>query len=198
MPVSPLIAARTPQIDKNKLRQDWNTYIDWLQSKGLRGSKTLDVGDTPETNEGMKKVREYSQLFPKSLVNPQNVKLIQQEFLDLKERMNKDIRAGRAGMVKEQEIFPGLSSADEKPGSKTTSYKFPESEFKLPSGKKIKTGFVTVGENFPELDEKTKEEIRLAQELEEKKKRAKLSVPIPPNSEIRKPLIKKAQDAGNN
>ena len=190
MPVSPLIAAKTPQIDKDKLKQDWNTYIDWLQSKGLRGSKTLDVGDTPEVNVGMKKVREYSQLFPNSLVKPQNVKLIQQEFLDLKERMNRDIKAGKARMKKEQEIFPGLSSADEKPGSKTTSYKFPESEFTLPSGKKI-TGFVTVEENFPKLDKKTKEEVRLAQELEEKKKS---SVPIPSNSEIRKPLIKKAQD----
>jgi hypothetical protein len=216
MPVSPIVAARTPQIDKNKLRQDWNTYVDWLESKGLKGSTKLDVGDTPETNEGMKKVKEYAKLFPNSLVKPENVKIIQQEFIDLRGRMNKDVSEGRASMETKQDIFPGLSTADEKPGSKTTSFKFPTGEFKLPSGEVKKTGFVTVEENFQNLDPSLKQEIKNAQiaasdqAITTQKNKAKLSVknpkvttqtqptpPIPPTAAIRQPIVQKAiQDLG--
>ena len=51
-----------PQLS-DKLRTHWGAYLDWLDTKGLRGKPELDSNDL-----GGKMIDEYRKQFPETLV----------------------------------------------------------------------------------------------------------------------------------
>ena len=110
-----------PKID-DATKQSWNDYVQYLQTKGLKGHPSLDQGDT-----ALKVLDAYRKENPKSLLSRDNIPLIQQEFSSYRGKALADIKSGKAsGPVNPDENFmPGLSKIDGIPGSMTTSYTFP-------------------------------------------------------------------------
>ena len=110
-----------PKID-DATKQSWNDYVQYLQTKGLKGHPSLDQGDT-----ALNVLDAYRKENPKTLLTRENIPLIQQEFSTYRGKALADIKSGKAtGPVNPDENFmPGLSKIDGIPGSMTTSYSFP-------------------------------------------------------------------------
>lgn len=110
------------------LRSDWNNYVGWLESKGVKGSPELD-----KNNTGFKYLDEYRKANPNTLLSKESIPQVQnylQEYRNwvIESHKNKT----RPIQFKEDpgsnyELFmPNLSKVDGYPGQFTTSYKFPQ------------------------------------------------------------------------
>ncbi len=109
----------------SQLRLEWNKYIDWLASKGLRGDESLDHG-----GKGVEMVKQYMAEHPGTILSPEVIDDIQEEFAKYKDWSLKEIDAGRANFApgtSKENYMRALSIIDGIPGQRTTTFKFPES-----------------------------------------------------------------------
>lgn len=118
---------------------DWNDFVSFIESKGMKGSKELDNHDK---NLGEQLLNEYKKVNPKSTLDYGLVLDIQVEFQRLKEKaIAFEQRRGNSGV----NIMPNISKPDGWLGSLTTSNKFPEMVFKTAD---YTEGLGLVGGNF--------------------------------------------------
>lgn len=112
----------------NKLRKDWNDYVSWLDTKGLKGHPSLDSNDL-----GGKMVEQYQKENPNTLVSRQSIPAIQQEFQKYRDYVLNQVKAGKATLspgVTPDNFMYNLSKVDGIPGQRTTSFQFPQSYLK--------------------------------------------------------------------
>lgn len=100
-------------------RQEWNAYVDWLDKKGMKGSTELDKGDT-----GLQYFNQFLKENPSISLRPEHIKAVQQEIEGIAQK-SRDLLQ-RQGNPNAQNVMRGTSKFDNIPGSKTTSFKFPE------------------------------------------------------------------------
>ncbi|HWC57719.1 MAG TPA: hypothetical protein VG621_02105 [Candidatus Paceibacterota bacterium] len=110
---------------RQRLPQDWNDYLDWLDTLNLRGNEALDHNDL-----GGAMIDRYVREHPGTSLSRESVKDIQKFFVDYKNWVLDQIK-NREGMFKskedEEHFLEGLSKVDNWAGSQTTRYKFPRS-----------------------------------------------------------------------
>jgi hypothetical protein len=109
----------------SQLRLEWNKYVDWLESKGLKGDESLDHG-----GKGVEMVKQYMAEHPGTILNPEVIDDIQEEFVKYRDWSLKQIEDGKANFgpgVNKENYMRALSIVDKIPGQRTTSFKFPES-----------------------------------------------------------------------
>ncbi len=110
-----------PQPLDDKVKAEWNKYVDWLDTKGMKGKPELDTDKV-----GFKYLEQYRKENPNTILTPDLVLPIQQEFQTYRTKALENIKAGKAKFDGTDEQFmPGLSKLDGYPGRYTTSYKFP-------------------------------------------------------------------------
>ena len=130
---------KKPVVVDNKVRQDWNNYLDFLSSKGLQGHPSLDKGDN-----GNRMIDLYRKENPNTSLSRDMVTPIQQEFSKYRDSMIQNLRDKKAMIsdasapggrfVKPDEnldnYMSSLSKVDGIAGSMTTSHKYPISMLK--------------------------------------------------------------------
>jgi len=107
----------------NQHRQDWNAYVKWLETQGLKGDPRLDKGDF-----GKQVLLKYRQINPTTSISPEMVQPIQADFANLRNYSLDQIKQKKAAFaegVNEQNFMQELSKLDAYPGSKTTLHSFP-------------------------------------------------------------------------
>ena len=75
----------------DKVKQDWNMYLSWLDKKGMRGKKELDSGDL-----GNKLFRQYLKETPNTNLSEKIIPSIRQAYVDLRNDRLKEIQGGSA------------------------------------------------------------------------------------------------------
>ncbi len=107
----------------NSIRKGWNEYINWLDSKGLKGKPELD-----KNNYGFKVLEEFRKEHPNSPITKERIPIIQKEFSNYRQWVLDKVKAGKAdiGNVKEEDFMKNLSITDGIPGQFTTAVKFPD------------------------------------------------------------------------
>ena len=104
-------------------RKDWNNYVSWLEQKGYKGSPLLDKKDTGLATSLFNQFRKEN---PTATISLDNVKSVQSEMERLAEAARQ--LEARRGNPNAANIMQGTSKVDGWPGSKTTSFKFPDLE----------------------------------------------------------------------
>ena len=112
----------------DNLRQQWNNYVDWTESKGLKGDESLD-----KAGLGYKLFDEYVATHDTEL-NREKLKDIRIEFLKLRAHIIQDVKEGKANFEKgltEDNLLKSVVSNEKTgdpvyPGSKFGSLKFPK------------------------------------------------------------------------
>ena len=99
-------------------RRDWNAYVDWLEKKGLKGSKELDKGET-----SFKHLDDFIKENPTTTISRDIIKDVQMEVQALADNVRDFAR--RKNNPNAENLMTGTSKFDGIPGSKTTSFKFP-------------------------------------------------------------------------
>lgn len=79
-----------PPVDMDKVKQDWNSYLDYLDMKKVRGSADLDKADL-----GNKYFREYLKENPNTSLNESIIPKIREAYLDLRNSQVTDIQSGK-------------------------------------------------------------------------------------------------------
>ena len=140
----------TPKVD-NKLREDWNMFLDYLDKKGIRGNPTLDAGGL-----GYKLYDQYVKETPNTTLSRATLPIIRGEMTKYRQWVLDEAKAGRARLpegLKEEDfmkhILANESTADPLyPGSQLTATKFPSGFLKTFLNDKLvkeeKIPFVTV------------------------------------------------------
>jgi len=108
----------------NTHRQDWNSYIGWLDKKGLKGSPSLDHNDL-----GGQMIDQYRKENPNTSVSRDMVIPIQKEFGKYRDYALSQIQNGKgtfAPGTNKDNFLRSLSIVDNIPGQRTTSYSFPK------------------------------------------------------------------------
>lgn len=115
-------------------RSYWNGFVDFIRSKGLKGSELLDRKDLDISH---KLFNAYNKLHKKLVDYSTFVTLVQQDIIEYRKMALEQIRLSRA-KHSENPAYPlmyagddnsfmaGLSQLDGFAGVKTTSYKFPK------------------------------------------------------------------------
>ncbi len=106
-----------PPLSPQQLK-DWNSYIDWLESKGMKGSVELDKGET-----SFKWLADYQRENPQTTISKETIKSVQYEMQKLADNVRDFER--RRNNPNAENLMQGTSQLDGIPGSKTTSFKFP-------------------------------------------------------------------------
>lgn len=101
-------------------RAEWNSYVDWLDAKGMKGSQKLDKRDTGLAS-GL--FNQFKKENPDVTLTLDNISLVQTEMQKLQQSARSF--AERRGDANADNIMEGVSQIDNWPGSKTTSFKFP-------------------------------------------------------------------------
>jgi hypothetical protein len=114
-----------PLTDKQK--QDWNSFLDFVDKEGFKGSPALDDKDK---GLGMYLMQKYRSLNPKVTISYQDVPRVQQALQDYKSTLVDQYKKGLIAPTDsiknpETDIMGGISPVDGWLGSKTSSYKFP-------------------------------------------------------------------------
>ena len=107
----------------NKVRDDWNRYLAWLDTKGLRGKPELDTNDL-----GNKMIDEYRKVNPTTTVSREIIPSIQADFANLKQFGLNKVKAGQAKFdvgVNENNFMQDLSKIDGLAGQFSTQHNFP-------------------------------------------------------------------------
>jgi len=114
---------KEPVID-NKVRKEWNKYIEFLAEKGLKGSPSLDKDDL-----GGKMIDEYRKNNPDTVISRELIVPIQKEFQNYRKFRLDGIKKGDIKFsegVDENNFMRALSVVDGIAGQRTTSFSFPE------------------------------------------------------------------------
>lgn len=134
-------------------RDLWNNYVDYLNTKGLKGSKDLDNKDTQLSR---KVFDEYTKANKLNLKYDEFIPEIQRSISTYRNAAINKINSGEAVYTKPIDTFmQGLSTVDGWAGSKTTSWKFPSDNLldkntKKPIGKNsVYQKFADGGDIFP-------------------------------------------------
>jgi hypothetical protein len=129
----------------NTIRQAWNDYVSWLDTKGMKGKPELDKDDL-----GGKMIDLYRKENPKTPIRRELIVPIQKEFSKYRDWSLDQVKQGKimlAEGVTPDNFMKHLSVVDGIPGQRTTSFSFPNSYLETYyDGKKIKkedTGFST-------------------------------------------------------
>ena len=111
----------------NKIRQDWNDYVDSLEKRKLKGHPMLDTNGL-----GYKVLDDYVKTTPGTSLNREMIPRIQQEFGNYRNYVLNLVKQGKAQLngVKPEDFMATLSKVDGYPGQLTTSFKFPDSYLK--------------------------------------------------------------------
>jgi hypothetical protein len=143
----------SPEKVTDQLRHDWNNYVDWLATKGMKGSPELDKNDL-----GGKMIDQYRAELKKqnrtTSVSREVIGSIQEEFSKYRGWSLEEIHAGRAAFAdgaNDDNYMRALSIIDKIPGQRTTSFKFPDMYLKHMDGITAKLenqGFAKVGKDF--------------------------------------------------
>jgi hypothetical protein len=80
-----------PKIDMNKVKQDWNAYLDYLEEKGVKGLPALD-----KDNLGNKYFKEYLRKNPNTSLNENIIPKIREAYKTLRDSQIADMQAGKA------------------------------------------------------------------------------------------------------
>jgi hypothetical protein len=80
-----------PKVDMQKVKQDWNAYLDYLDTKKISDRKELDKNDL-----GNKYFREYLKANPNTSLNENIIPKIREAYLDLRNRSIADMQLGKA------------------------------------------------------------------------------------------------------
>ena len=72
------------------IMQQWNGYVDWLDSKGMKGSPELDKGDT-----GFKMMEMYRKENPSFKLTKEDIGLVQQRLQDYRSFALDSIKQGK-------------------------------------------------------------------------------------------------------
>jgi hypothetical protein len=80
-----------PKVDMNKVKQDWNVFLDYLEKKGVRGKPALDTG-----NLGNKYFKEYLKANPNTSLNENIIPKIREAYQTLRNSQIADMQAGKA------------------------------------------------------------------------------------------------------
>ena len=122
-----------------KLRGDWNSYVQYLKSKGMQGHPSLDKNDL-----GGQMIDQYQKENPSTSVSRATIAPIQQELSKYRDYSINELRNKRAVLsdaqnptgrfVTPNENLDGymkdLSKVDGIAGQRTTSYQFPDQYMK--------------------------------------------------------------------
>ncbi len=134
-----------PPIEDND-RISWNQYVDFLESKGLKGHPSLD-----KDGLGNRMIEEYKKVNPNTTLSVDKIIPIQKEFQKYRDWSLGQIKEGKAAFgegVNEDNYMKSLSQVDGLAGQRTTSFKFPTSYLKYLENNKLQKvenqGFATV------------------------------------------------------
>jgi len=112
-----------PQNLTPQQRKEWNAYVDYLDKKGYKGSPLLDKKDTGLATSLFNQFKKEN---PNTTLSLDHVKAVQSEMETLaNSARNFEARRGNPNATN---IMAGTSKVDGWPGSKTTSFKFPDME----------------------------------------------------------------------
>lgn len=113
----------SPQLTP-KQRQDWNSFIDYLDKSGYKGNPMLDDRDK---KLGQFLFEKYRHETPGVTITYQDIPRIQQSMQDIRKDAVNMYKTGKAqfDVKSEDEIMPNISAVDGWLGSKTSSHKFP-------------------------------------------------------------------------
>lgn len=104
-------------------RTYWNGYVNYLETKGLKGSALLD---SRSTELSKKMFNTYSKEQGRTIDYTFFVTLVQVDIAEYRTKALSQIHSGKATFAgADSEFMSGLSVIDGWAGSKTTSYKFP-------------------------------------------------------------------------
>lgn len=110
----------------NGQRQEWNSFLDYLQKRGVKGNPALDNRDT---GLGQKLMEEYRAQNPHFSLTYDQVPQVQQDLQDYRNSLVQQYKSGKAAVTPDiksaDDIMPDLSPADGWLGSKTSSHKYP-------------------------------------------------------------------------
>lgn len=112
----------------NKLRSDWNLYVNYLEKKGMKGHPDLD-----KNNLGNTMLAEYIKKNPSTSLTLDSVLPIQKEFSNYRKWSLDQIKQGKGAFAlgaNEDNYLRDLSITDSIPGQRTTSYRFPSEYLK--------------------------------------------------------------------
>ena len=115
--------SNAPRPISNTIRSEWNSFVDFLDKRGLRGNPQLDTGDLSQ-----KMLNQYIRENPLTPLKPEMVKDIQADFANYRGYALNKIKQNKgvfAPGVTEENFMSELSKLDSWPGSRTTSHKFP-------------------------------------------------------------------------
>jgi len=110
-----------PQSLTPQQRKEWNAYVDWIDKKGYKGSPLLDKKDTGLANNLFNQFKKEN---PNTTISLDHVKAVQSEM----EALAQNVRGfeARRGNPNADKLMQGTSKVDGWPGSKTTSFRFPD------------------------------------------------------------------------
>lgn len=99
MPVSNPVPVSTPTMDgagespivSDRVKQDWNKFLSWLDEKKLRGKAELDKGGL-----GQKMLEEYLSTTKDTSLNKDIIPAIRKEYMNLRQSNIEDIASGKA------------------------------------------------------------------------------------------------------
>ena len=132
----------TPVKVDNKLRAEWNKYVDFLDKRGLKGHPSLD-----HDNLSFKMIDEYRKENPDTPLTKDMIIPIQKEFSNYRDYVLKQVDEGKAGLAPgttKENFLKSLSTVDGIPGQRTTSFKFPAGYLKdMNTGEVKSKGFMT-------------------------------------------------------
>lgn len=111
----------TPQPLTPQQMREWNMFIDFLQKKGIAGSKDLD---SKNKNLGANLFEQFRKEVPGVTITYDIVKPVQTEMQKLKDAAQSF--AARRGDLNASNIMSGVSKVDGWLGSRTSQFKFPE------------------------------------------------------------------------
>lgn len=127
-------------------RREWNQYVDFVAKKGYKGSPLLDK---KETGLATSLFNEFKKANPNTSISLDHVAAVQTEMQNLaKAAQAFEARRGNPNATK---IMQGTSKIDSWPGSKTTSFKFPDMEETI-----FNNGAMTSNRNLGILDSRLK------------------------------------------
>lgn len=127
-------------IRAQKLKEQWNLFVDFAEKRGLKGHSDLDKGVGADNN-GIKLVKEFQAANPGTLITPENIPEIQKHLQNYRDYSINKLRTdplhnqivdsknpkGRPVLPNENLDYymKDLSKIDGIPGSRTTAYRFP-------------------------------------------------------------------------
>ena len=110
-----------PPVDMEKLKQDWNAYLDYLDTKKISNRADLDKNDL-----GNKYFREYLKANPNTSLNENVIPKIREAYLDLRNSQVADIQSGKIAFLgksgKDADVSAFMRHIVENEKTKTPNY----------------------------------------------------------------------------